>query len=124
MRHGKSWFGVLVLLAGLASPAAAQQFGVGGVGGNAFANGVGFGNGGFGNAGFGNGGFGNAGFGGGYYGYNSGYGLYRPAYPVPQTYNNVGGLANIIGTQTGKANSYRYPYNSYGPGIGGMRRRR
>lgn len=119
MRHGKSALAAFVALIGLAAPAHAQQFGVGGFGGNAFGgNGIGFGGFGY-NSGYAGLGYG-TGFGVGYpnsYGYNGG--GFVPYYrPVPHTYNNLGGLANSIRTQTGRANSYR-PNNA----VGGFRRR-
>lgn len=110
MRYGKMVLGAVVILVGLVTSAEAQQFGVGGFGGNAFAgNAGGFG---FNNLGY------NSGYGGGIgfkngTAYQGGYysnGL-MPYYQAPfTTYNNLGGLANSLSTQTGKANSYRYGY--------------
>lgn len=121
MRHRKSALLAAIVAAGLMAPrASAQQFGVAGFGGNAFGGVGGFNNGlgGF-NTGFGgyNGvGYGSLGYNNfGSYGYNNFYN-YRP---VPQTYNNMGGLIGTIRTQTGGGNSYRY---GYGPAVGGRRR--
>ena len=118
MRHWQSFLAACVVLAGLAGSASAQQFGVAGMGGNAFAGNGGFAGNGF-NTGFNNFGYNNFGglnnnFGSNNFGYNRGYN-----YVAPQTYNNMGGLMNSIRTQTGRGNSYRY---GYGPAVGGRRR--
>ena len=121
MRHGKSLLTAVVVLAGLASSASAQGFGVAGASGNAFAGGLGFGG-----IGFNQGYAGYSNF-GAYNGFNNGYGNYpyynnglvTQAYPIQQTQNNMFGLMNSIRTQTGGGNSYRY---GYGPAVGGRRR--
>lgn len=120
MRHGKSLLAAVVVLAGLASSASAQGFGVASYGGNAFGGGLGYG--GIGGIGLNQGYTGYTGFNGGYtnFGaYNSGYNGFINPYATsytprvyPQTQNNMFGLMNTIRTQTGRSNSYRYGYGT------------
>ena len=128
MRHEKSLLAAVVVLAGLATSAPAQGFGVVAGGGNAFAGGFGNGFGfnpgftGYNNFGLSNGGLYTGGF---YPGVSNNYGIsnggvgnYVPRH-IPQTRNNMFGLMNSIRSQTGGGNSYR---SGYGPAVGGRRR--